>query len=168
MYKYIRNNYRSNLKKRSLYTRMLKTNKAIKGQSMLEVIMATGFISLIIITLVSVVTVSVRNATFAKNKSIANKYVNEGIEAARSIRDANWQTFYNNSSVSGNTLYLSSSSGQWVLSTTPTPPAPGYTRQVVLTRQGADAVKVTVTVTWNEGFGQASSKSEATFTKWKN
>lgn len=135
---------------------------------MLEIIMATGFIALIIVTLVSVVTVSIKNATFAKNKSIANKFVNEGIEATRSIRDANWQTFYSNSSASGNTRYLDSTSGQWVLSTTVTTPAPGYTRQVVLTSQGSDAVKVIVTVTWNEGFGQATSKTEATFTKWKN
>jgi len=45
-----------------------------KGQSLFEVVVALAISALIIITLVSVVGNSIKNATFSKNKTLAANY----------------------------------------------------------------------------------------------
>lgn len=151
---------------------MLKNWKSKKnlGQSMLEVLISTGFIILVIVAIISAVTVSVRNATFAKNKSLANKYVSEGIEATRSIRDKNWSDLLTRSTPAGRNNGLLYTGGQWTLvDNFDTPAGTNFTRTVNLTNMddtNDDEVRVIVTVIWNEGFGLASSTSQTTFTKW--
>lgn len=143
------------------------------GQSMLEIVIATGFIILVIVALVSAVTVSVRNATFSKNKSVATKYVNEGIEATRSIRDKDWSNLLSKSAPAplGQNNGLSFNGSEWVfLGPSDTPTGTNFTRIVNLTNMDTtnnDEVKAIVTVTWNEGFGLATSRAQTTFTKWK-
>lgn len=125
--------------------------KSQKGQSIIEATVAISIVALIIVALVSAITVSVRNATYAKNKSLATKYVTEGIEAVRSIRDNSWLTFYD---AAGDGAYIDygivQSSGQWQFSGSQDTPATGFTRVVSLQRPAGttDVVEVKVKVTW--------------------
>lgn len=134
----------------------------------MEVLLTVGIVALVLIALAVSVTVSVKNSTFSKSKSLSSKYVNEGIEAVRSIRDNNWLTLYNRSSVSpGTNNGLSQSAGQWTFSGASDSPATGFTRVVNLIRNGIDTVNVTVTVSWRQGSKVNSSSSSTTFTRWK-
>lgn len=143
----------------------MKINQS--GQSIVEVVIAVGIVALVLVALVTAVTVSIRNSTFSKNKSIANKYVSEGIEAVRSIRDADWTTLNNES---GQINGLLNSSGVWSFSSASDIPASGYTRTVNVACNSVpgDSCNVTVTVSWISGTQTHSSSASTTYTKWSN
>ena len=67
--------------------------KKNNGQTLIEVLVAVFVISIVLVALMSAVTYSLRNANYAKNKSTATKYVEEGIEAVRSIKERDWSIF---------------------------------------------------------------------------
>lgn len=70
-----------------------KKMKQTKGQSLVEVIVAVFVISIVLVTLVSSVTYSLRNSNYSKNKSLASKYAQEGLDAVRSIKERDWTLF---------------------------------------------------------------------------
>jgi len=63
------------------------------GQSLFEVVVAIGVAAVIVVALVSLVTRSIRNATFSKNKSLAASYAQEASEWLRGERDNNLIVF---------------------------------------------------------------------------
>ena len=71
--------------------RLKKTNW--KGQSLFEVVLALGIISFIMVALISLTTVSVRNASVARNKTQANRLAQEGVEWLRGERDSGYDIF---------------------------------------------------------------------------
>lgn len=148
--------------------------KKQSGQSIIEATVAVSIVSLIIIALVSAITVSVRNATYAKNKSLATKYVTEGIEAVRSIRDTNWLTLANVvpnvDDIADRSVIFSGE--QWQFSDTSVTPAIGFTRIVSLKRISTDpdpdVIEVKVTVSWISSTATPFTTYATTrFTKWK-
>lgn len=141
----------------------MKKNRQ-SGQTIIEVVVAITIVALIIIALVAVVTASMSNSIFSKNKSLANKYVSQGIEAVRSIRDRSWNDFY--SLNSGTNYYLRYTSSYWELTTSVITPAPGFNRVITLTKD-TDSVTVTVNVSWIQGAKTYKSSSVTNFTKWK-
>jgi len=69
--------------------------KKDSGQSLIEVIAALAVMVLVILALIIVTTISIRNATFAKNQTLATKFAQEGIEEVRAYRDQNsWDVFW--------------------------------------------------------------------------
>lgn len=66
------------------------------GQSLFEVVVTIAISALIIVAVVSAVIVSIQNANFSKNKSVAASYVQETSEWLRGQRDANITTFIAN------------------------------------------------------------------------
>lgn len=68
-----------------------RNNKS--GQSLFEVVIALGVSALIIIALVSLVSSSIRNATFSRNNSLATAYAQEATEWLRGERDNDIVTF---------------------------------------------------------------------------
>lgn len=67
-----------------------------EGQSLFEVILALALTTLIIVALVSVVTNSIKNASYARNKTYATRYTQEATEWLRGQRDTDWDVFYAN------------------------------------------------------------------------
>jgi Tfp pilus assembly protein PilX len=123
-----------------------------KGQSLVEVIMALAVALLVVVALVRATVTSIRNARFAKDKALATKYAQEGIEAVRAYRDGvDWSTF-----ISG----CSSPPG---LSD---PPA-SFTRKINCSGSDDSKRDVTVTVSWSDASGDHESKLETSLTNWK-
>lgn len=128
------------------------------GQSLLEVIIATGMIILIVGGLVSAVISAMRNAQFAQNQSLATKYANEGLEKIRAYRDqsVDWVTF-------------TAGCNGYDPVAVPTP----FTRTVSCTDTSqADANKkiVTVIVSWSDPSGTHQSQLSSYFSNpalWK-
>lgn len=71
--------------------------KQEKGQTLIETLAALGVVVLVILALIMVTTISIRNATFAKNQSLATSYAQEAIEKIREYRDQkSWGDFVTN------------------------------------------------------------------------
>jgi type II secretory pathway component PulJ len=69
---------------------MKKVRKNIKGQSLLELVIALTLL-IVIVTLVTLATANgLKNSQFSKNQIQATKLAQEGIERVRSIRDRNY------------------------------------------------------------------------------
>jgi type II secretory pathway pseudopilin PulG len=65
----------------------------MKGQSLIEVLVALGIISLIVTTIASIVTSSLGNTQFSKDQNTATKYAQEGLEITRSARNSDYNAF---------------------------------------------------------------------------
>lgn len=65
-----------------------------KGQSLFEVIVALGVAIVVISALVRVTTISIANASFSRNQSLATKYAQEAMEKIRAYKVGNtWIDF---------------------------------------------------------------------------
>ena len=104
--------------------------------------------------------------TISKNKSVATKYVNEGIEAVRSIRDNDWSDL---TAADGTTNGLQFTGGVWSFSGAsdyPDSPTNTFTRTVDVSCVDNDSCDIDVSVTWTSGGSTHSSQASTTFTKW--
>ncbi|HUS59771.1 MAG TPA: prepilin-type N-terminal cleavage/methylation domain-containing protein [Nevskiaceae bacterium] len=120
-----------------------------KGQSLIEVLVALAVMAIVILALVRVTTVSIRNATFAKNRALATKYAQEGMEKVRAYRDeVVWETFTSNCPPTLDAL-----------------PLP-FTRTVACTGSG-DERDIIVIVSWSEAGIPHESKLVTHLTNWK-
>lgn len=141
-----------------------------RGQTIIEIVLTLSIITIIIIALVQGITFSVKSATYTKNKSLATKYVNEGMEALRSIKDYNWSTFYSYATETGTPDYaLQKLDGNWqVMTGISDEPAEGFTRVVNLKKITGNQVEATVTVYWQSSETIPYRTSATTiFTKWQ-
>lgn len=65
----------------------------MKGQSLIEVLLALGAAVAIITGITAVVTSALNNAQFSRNQNLANQYAQQGMEVVRAIRDKSWDDF---------------------------------------------------------------------------
>lgn len=142
---------------------------SFSGQSVFELIVALGVGVLILTSLVKIVTISVRNATYSKEQAQATRYAQEGVEWIRTERDKDWQGLLNKSQTG--------SSKEWCIGNLSWPAvAPGcssnemiantsFSRKVELLTRSSDIIEVDVTVSWNNG-GEHSSNISTRLTNW--
>lgn len=159
--------------------------KIILGQSLFEVVIALAVISLLLVGLINVTTISVRNSSFSRNNTLANRYAQEAVEWFRGERDFNWVTFLAHATASNahaNTYCLDSlgwsDTGACVNEPIPTTP---FTRQALFacyTNNGTvfvpacnvgniDTVEITVTVSWSDGQGAHNVTLPVQLTDWR-
>lgn len=130
----------------------------MKGQSLIEVLIALGIISMVITGVATIVTQSLTNAQFSKEQDTATKYAQEGLETVRSIRDQNYNAF-----ALLNGRYCLAKNTQSLGDIQPscaTPNVDQFIREVAIeTTPGCNAnvSKVTVTVSWTDGKCLSSS-----------
>lgn len=126
--------------------------KQERGQSLIEVLVALGVVVLVLLALISVTTASIRNATFAKNQSLATEHAQELIEEARDIRNSNKGTFFTDESL---------------CDLAPDPDSvPPFTLERACTLVGGDKMQVIATVSWTDAKGEHKSELYTELTKW--
>src|SRR4030042_3024845 len=64
--------------------------QAQTGQSMVEILIAMTVVTIVMVAMVSRAVEAVKSAQFARNKSLATRYAQEGVEWMRSERDQSW------------------------------------------------------------------------------
>ena len=147
----------------------------LKGQSLVEVVVAFGVVIVIVTALLSSTLVSIKAARIGKMRTQAIKYAQEGIELARSLRDTNeWTIFqaYAGGVPEGYTLtYCVDRMLSWPVSSGACS-VPNidtiYTRNVTLTWDDINAqMAVKSSVTWLEGSITKTSEFTTTLTEWK-
>lgn len=126
--------------------------KQEKGQSLIEVLAALSVVVLVILALVIITTISIRNATFAKNQSLATSYAQELIEEARDLRNKNKEVFFTDESLCDLTPDSDS--------------APPFTFERACTLVGGDKIQVLAKVTWTDSKGDHKSELYTELTKW--
>lgn len=147
---------------------MKKTNN--QGQSFIELIAALLIVSFVLVALVTLVTKSIANTAFSRNKALATSYTQQGIEWLRGERDKDWATFYAKTAnpwciVSLN--WASNGSHQGSCSAANTIPGTPFIRTITFIRTNSSTVDATIMVSWSDGNGTHQSVSTTTFTNWK-
>lgn len=148
------------------------------GESLFEVVIALGVISLIIIGVVLLTSISVRNSTYARNNTQANRFAQELAEWLRTERDTRWNTFVTRASPGPGTT--------WCLNSLSWPASPGscsatsfiagsiFQREAVLISTViiggssiTDTVEAEVRVRWVDGQGTHTVRSSIQLTDWR-
>ncbi len=124
----------------------------MKGQSLIEVLVALGIISLIVTGVATIITQSLSNTQFSKDQEAATKYAQEGLETVRSVRNSNYATF---ATLSGR--YCLGANSQSLGATQPSCTVPNvetFIREIRIEQTpgcNTNAAKVTATVSWTDG-----------------
>ena len=134
-----------------------------RGQSLVEVLVAVGIISLVLVAIVAGVTLAIKNASFSKNQTSATRYAQEAMEWLRNQRDQDWNAFVgrNGRAYCLNNLSWSTGSCEYVLGGI-------FKREAILSGLVTDPrIEVKVTVSWQDAGGTHQSELSSYFTKWQ-
>lgn len=146
------------------------TTKASKGQSLFEVVIALAISTIIIVSLVSLVSNSIRNSTFSKNKTLASRYSQEATEWLRGQRDLDTATFKTNSLIPTWCLKdLSWSIGRACNSGEEIAGTP-FTREIYFVTtivSGKTITQADVVVFWTDSQGVHEARSATNFSDWR-
>lgn len=182
----VRNNFMSAMSRTS--RSLISPRQWQRGQTIIEVIIATGIVALVMTAIVSVITVSIVNTAQAKSRSLGTKYGQEAMEFFRRQRsELGWETFVS-------TIEADGSSVSYCLTTIPATTqafqnlthhpcvstntndyvvdqgrAKIFQRQAdmtVTTSGTSKTVYITVNVTWQEGDQTRTSKVAQKFEEW--
>lgn len=145
--------------------------KNIRGQSFVELIAALVVVSIALTALVGLVTKSIANSTFTRNKTLATNYAEETMEWLRGQRDLGWSTsFYARTGSNWCLVSLSWTSGGTHTGTcgaTEVVTGTIFRRELTFTRVNASTVNATVSLKWTDSIGTHEAASTTTFTNWK-
>ena len=126
----------------------------------MEVVIAVGAMSVLLVALLSLMSLSLRNSRLAKDRARAVALASEGVELIRAYRDYNWNQFLTLADGSNYDL-----PNNWVvedgLST-----ACSLERCVRLTLTGGQ-VEVDVAVSWQEGSQTFSTNQVTQLSLWE-
>ena len=138
-----------------------------KGQSLFEVVIALGVVTLITVGIVILTINSIRNSTFSKNKTLASKYAQEAIEWVRGEREKNSSEFLDNVVYGGGVYCLDDLSwtnvgvcvDEYIAGT-------NLTREVLFTTSllsGKNITEAQVVVSWDDSQGYHEARSTTSF-----
>jgi len=154
-----------------------------KGQSLIEVLIALSFATIVIVALVNVVINSIRNAQFSRNNDTATRLAQEGVEWLRVERDKNTWTDFKDLT---NSYCLNSLPGSVIGLTPPadlcTATACDNTKINTVFKRcinfspgmggvadcPVNTLTSTVTVTWTGSAGDHSSVQKTCLSNWQN
>ncbi|HEX6462689.1 MAG TPA: type II secretion system protein [Candidatus Saccharimonadales bacterium] len=130
-----------------------------RGFSAVEVLLAATVFGLLVSALIGAIIYGRQSTANAGDRGRANLLAEEGLEAVRNIRNANY------ANISNGTFGLTNSSGVWNFSGT-SDTTDIYTRQITITDNGADRKVISSRVTWTTS-GQARETVVTTqLTNW--
>lgn len=144
--------------------------KNSKGQSLFEVMIALAISTIIIVSLVSLVSSSIRNSTFSRNKTLASRYAQEATEWLRGQRDLDQMIFKTNTQTPAWCLkdltWNASgpcSSGDQIAGTP-------FTRHVNFASSsvnGKTIIQAEIIVSWEDAQGIHDARSVTNFSDWR-
>jgi type II secretory pathway pseudopilin PulG len=158
------------------------------GQMLVEVVVVLGVVVLLVTGIISGVTYSLKASQNARARSLAIKYVQQGMETARQDRENSWYAFKNltGSSITyclgSNDTTFTAVPNLLTITSDPVTDCAGnvhdpslkfaLTRYATFTWQPdgnnpVDKMRVTVTVNWNESGTQRKSQASSDFTQWR-
>lgn len=140
--------------KEQLATKITAIKKS--GFALLEVMLSAALFLIITVFAVQAYLYGEEAVALSGERQRAALYAEEGLEALRNIRDANF------ASLANGTYGLATSSGAWALSGTSNTDGE-FTRQITINNISTDRVVATSTVTWNQNAQRSGSLSFVTY-----
>jgi Tfp pilus assembly protein PilV len=152
----------------------MRTFSSTRGVGLIEVVIGIGIFVLIIVSLLGTYRFLVRFSGTTSQTVKANYLLEEGLEVARVLRDANWDTFAG--LTSGTPYYLTLSGSTWSTNATPSVIDGTYYRSITIHdvyRDGnhdiassgtldPDTYLVTATIAWSRA-GATTTKTMSTY-----
>lgn len=148
---------------------MIKKNFQ-KGQSMFELLIAVFVIGIALTAIVSLVTTSISNTSFSRDRTLAAKYTQEASEWLREQRDLDWGQFTARGSAGGSSYCLQTltwdqgncSETEYIADTT-------MVREVTLVYPASspDTVEARITTYWQDSSGRHESRISTYFSNWR-
>lgn len=141
-----------------------------KGQSLFEVVVALAISALVIVALVSLVSSSIRNANFSKNKSLASTYAQEASEWLRGERDNSVTDFLNNTLTPTWCLANLNWNSPGVCPTGAVISGTNFTRVGSFTTNfvgGKNIVEANIKVFWTDAQGLHQVENVTNFSDWR-
>lgn len=145
-------------------------NKLKNGQSMFELLIAVFVIGIALTAIVSLVTTSISNTSFSRDRTLAAKYTQEASEWLREQRDLNWGQFTSRGSADGSTYCLqtltwdsgSCSESEYIADT-------NMVREVTLIYPASsnDTVEARIITYWQDASGRHESRISTYFSNWR-
>jgi type II secretory pathway pseudopilin PulG len=145
------------------------------GQSLFEVVVAIAISAIVIVTIVSLVTNSIRNSTFSKNQSLASSFAQQATEWLRGKRDENVGLFVTKTATS--TTWCLDSLPDDLTAVRATPCLEdnvivntNFIREVKFATTNPDGktlIEADVTVSWDDSQGNHKVMSATSFTDWR-
>lgn len=143
-----------------------------KGQSVFEVVIALGLITLVLLSVVAIAGLSIKNTIFSRNNTFATRISEEALEWLNKKKNENWDTFkakdYANPTVSTwcfTTLSWDKNNvcdeEDYISETT-------LKREILLDSIDEDNIEVKVKVYWTDSGGYHEVSSDTIFSNWKN
>jgi type II secretory pathway pseudopilin PulG len=151
----------------------MKDIRLQKGQSLVEMVVVIGMVILLTTGIVTGTTISLNRSKTSQYQTKALAYAQEGIEFARSTRDAGWTAFAAMGSASG-TIYCVGSANPpvFVTGACSAPNISNFmTRNITFqltTVSGVSTMKVTSQVTWGDTSNTSNAVQLTTYlTQWR-
>lgn len=123
----------------------------MRGETLIEVLIALALITVVATALAAVVVTSMGNARFSKDQNLATQSAQEGMEIVRRIRDNNYVDFRN---IASATYCLNEGVTALPLPAdcTSANVSGNFLRKVIITQDGCatNVAKVIVTVSWQD------------------
>ncbi len=135
------------------------TTKNQGGFSLVEVLLAATIFGMLATVLISAIVFARASTANAGNRLRAVQYAEEGLEAARNIRDSGY------ASLTDGTYGLVQSGGVWTLSGS-SDTSSIYTRSITIATSGTSRKTVTSNVTWPQTASTGSVSVVAELTNW--
>lgn len=142
------------------------------GQSLIEMVIAIGMMSFLMVAILSVTSLSIKNTRVAQDRSQAVGLAQEGIELMRTYRDFSWTDFYNlangQSYILEDNWTVESGLSQIGCDQTNYFDASNYySRCVSLSTVEVNSVVIEVVVYWQEGSQLKSISQSTTLSLWE-
>lgn len=136
-------------------------NRPLAGQSLVEVVIAVGAMSVLLVALLSLMSLSLRNSRLAKDRARAVASASQGVELMRAYRDSNWNEFLglangSNYDLPANWVVEDGLSGSCDIE-----------RCVQLSLVTDQVVEVNVRVAWTEGSQTFSTNQVTQLSLWE-
>lgn len=137
-------------------------NKGWRGQSVIEILIASGVFIIVGVSVTSLILGS-RSLLFDSRQMVtATNYAQEGLDALRVMRNQNWNT------IPDGTYGLAKVNGSWQLSTSLDKQG-AFTRSLTIASTATTTKAATSKVTWPAFGGRTASVSLGTLlTNWRN
>lgn len=143
-------------------------NKYKKGQSLFEIVLALGLITLILTAVVALASLSIKNSSFSQSQTIATRYSDSAMESLREEKEKDWNSFYNNALSSSKWCFNDLS---WANadpgSCSNTISDSNFVREVTFTIIGQKEIQVMVDVKWQDPSGYHEVNITSVFTSTK-
>lgn len=136
--------------------------KCCKGQSLVEVVIAVGAMSVLLVALLSLMSLSLRNSRLAKDRARAVASASQGVELMRAYRDYNWSEFLAKANATNYNL-----PANWVVEDGLSAVCEAVTERCVQLSPVGDQVKVDVRTSWTEGSQTFTTNQVTQLSLWE-